>query len=309
MLSGQYTSLSTTVGGHTSTISSHTTSINGLQAEYMVKINVNGRVSGFGLVGGASSEFIILADRFAIVSPVDNNMTGIPFIVQSTTTTVGGVTVPAGVYIADAFIMNGSIGNAKIANAAIDNAKIANLSANKITTGTLDTSRLNIDGVSLISDGGVLKLGTVSISNLTAGSITADYIAANGVNIIDTFSAGTVSIPTNATYVNLLSTGNVHKDSGPEGTIILEFQLDVGATGGGAFAYYVKVFFDGVEQRMFAYYLQKAFTHTISGRLVIKGKSSGNHTYVIQGQANISGSGTSGVINQFSELTVTDVKR
>lgn len=308
-LSGQYTSLSTTVGGHTSTISSHTTSINGLSAEYMVKVNVNGRVSGFGLVGGSTSAFTILADQFSIVSPVSDAMVATPFIVQATSTTVGGVSVPAGVYISNAFIMNGSIVNAQIANAAIDDAKISNLSANKITTGTLDTSRLNIDGATLISDGGVLKLGTVDISNLTAGSITADYIAANGVNIIDTFSAGSVSIPTNATYVNVLSTGNVYKDSGTEGTIILEFQLDVGAPGSGAYAYYVKVFFDGVEQRLFSYYLQKSFTHTVSGRIVLQGKAQGNHTYVIQGQANISGSGTSGVTNISSEATVTDVKR
>lgn len=308
-LSGQYTTLNTTVGTNSATISSHTTSINGLEAEYMVKINVNGRVSGFGLVGGATSAFTILADQFSIVSPYNDAVTAVPFIVQTTTTTVGGVSVPAGVYISDAFIMNGTVTNAKIANAAIDNAKIASLSANKITTGTLDTSRLNIDGVSLISDGGVLKLGSVSISNLTAGSITATYIAANGVNIIDTFSNGSVSIPTNATYTNILSTGNVYKDSGTEGTIIFEFQLDVSASGSGAFAYYVKVFFDGVEQRLFAYYLQKSFTHTVAGRIVLKGKAQGNHTYVIQGQANISGSGTSGVTNVAADATVTDVKR
>ena len=72
----------------------------------------------------------------------------VPFIVQASATTLNGVAVPAGVYMADAFIKNGSIANAKIGNAAIDNAKIANLSAAKINTGTLNASLVTISGVS-----------------------------------------------------------------------------------------------------------------------------------------------------------------
>lgn len=308
-LSGQYTTLNTTVGTNSATISTHTTSINGLSAEYMVKLNVNGRVSGFGLVGGASSEFIILADRFAIVSPYSDAVTAVPFIVQATSTTVGGVSVPAGVYISDAFIMNGSIANAKIANAAIDDAKIANLSANKITTGTLDTSRLNIDGATIISDGGVLKLGTVSITNLTAGSITADYIAANGVNVITTYTGGSVSINTSALNDVLITASSVSKDSGTEGTIIIDFQIDVGATGSGNYGFYVNVLRNSVSVRQFTYLLARSFTHTVQGRVVLTGMAAGNYSYELLGQANVSGAGTSGVTAHASAMQVTDVKR
>jgi len=149
------TLLSSTVGEHTSSISTQLQTTNGLKAQYTVKVDVNGAVAGFGLAstttaaGNITSEFIVNADRFAIMRGGSNNTAAtVPFIVQSTATTVNGVAVPAGVYVADAYIKNGSIANAKIGNAAIDNAKIASLSAAKINTGTLNASLVTISGVS-----------------------------------------------------------------------------------------------------------------------------------------------------------------
>jgi len=149
------TLLSSTVGEHTSSISTQLQTTNGLKAQYTVKVDVNGAVAGFGLAstttaaGNITSEFIVNADRFAIMRGGSNNTAAtVPFIVQSTATTVNGVAVPAGVYMADAYIKNGSIANAKIGNAAIDNAKIASLSAAKINTGTLNASLVTISGVS-----------------------------------------------------------------------------------------------------------------------------------------------------------------
>ena len=154
-LSSTVTSLSSTVGGNTSSISTQVTTTNGLKAQYTVKLDVNGAVAGFGLAsttsaaGNITSEFIVNADRFAIMRGGSNTTAAtVPFIVQASATTLNGVAVPAGVYMADAFIKNGSIANAKIGNAAIDNAKIANLSAAKINTGTLNASLVTISGVS-----------------------------------------------------------------------------------------------------------------------------------------------------------------
>tara|TARA_B110000091_G_scaffold27464_1_gene27247 strand:+ start:64 stop:1413 length:1350 start_codon:yes stop_codon:yes gene_type:complete len=154
-LSSTVTSLSSTVGGNTSAISTQVTTTNGLKAQYTVKLDVNGAVAGFGLAsttsaaGNITSEFIVNADRFAIMRGGSNATAAtVPFIVQASSTTLNGVAVPAGVYMADAFIKNGSIANAKIGNAAIDNAKIANLSAAKINTGTLNASLVTISGVS-----------------------------------------------------------------------------------------------------------------------------------------------------------------
>ena len=84
--------VSTTVAGHTSTISQQQSSIQGVQANYGIKINNNGYVSGFGLLsepvnGNIISAFNILADKFAIQAPNLNGGTPVvPFSVDSTTT-------------------------------------------------------------------------------------------------------------------------------------------------------------------------------------------------------------------------------
>lgn len=114
--------------------------IDGIEAKYTVKVDVNGYVAGYGLIAAANtatptSEFAVRADRFYVAAPGQTSI--IPFIVQTTPTTVNGVAVPAGVYIDGAFIENGTITNAKIGAAAIDDAKISSLSAAKITAGTL----------------------------------------------------------------------------------------------------------------------------------------------------------------------------
>lgn len=73
---------------------------------------------------------------------------GQPLLIEvAEPTVIGGVFVPAGVYIRDLFVQNGTITNAKIANAAIDDAKISNVTANKITTGTLQVGRtITVEG-------------------------------------------------------------------------------------------------------------------------------------------------------------------
>ena len=182
-LASDISTLSTTVGNNTSSISTQATSLNGLSAKYTVKTDINGAVAGFGLAstanssGNITSEFIVNADRFAIMrGGNDTTAATVPFVVQATATTLNGETVSAGVYMAEAFIKNGAITNAKIGNAAIDDAKIANLSAGKITSGTIDTSRLNIDSSSLTSVNGVLQVGNLAANKITSGTLNASNV-------------------------------------------------------------------------------------------------------------------------------------
>ena len=184
--------LSTTVAGNTASISTQSTSINGLEAKYVVKVDVNGAVAGYGLAsttnaaGNIESEFIVNADRFAIMRGGSNTAApSVPFVVQSSSTTIGGETVPAGVYIEAAFIKNGSIQSAKIADAAIDNAKIANLNANKINAGKINTSRLNIDGATLTADPntGALQVNEIAANKVTSGTIATSLIDLDGSTI------------------------------------------------------------------------------------------------------------------------------
>ena len=209
--------LNTTVGNNSTSIQTAQTSINGLEGQYTVKIDSNGNVAGFGLANtssaaGSSSEFTVRADRFAIVNS-SNNQTTSPFIVQTTQQTIGGVTVPAGVYIDGAQIKNASITGAKIENATIDNAKITSgLSANKITAGTLSTSVLNIDSSTLTSVGGVLQVGSLNGNKISANTLVAyqkvdfdtmgevDFSTGSNTNMTQqtfAFSNFTASLPRN----------------------------------------------------------------------------------------------------------------
>lgn len=167
------TNLSTTVSGHTTTLQTQATSIGGLQAQYTVKIDNNGYVTGFGLAstavnGTPTSSFIVRADSFSIASPSGPGVVSptTPFIVRTTSTTINGETVGPGVYISDAFIQNGTI----------TSAKIGSLVANKITTGTL-TATLAVNAGKIY--GGVNPSGSAPGSaGFGTGYLIGDYSGA-----------------------------------------------------------------------------------------------------------------------------------
>lgn len=119
-LSQSVTTLNTTVGQHTASIQTQAGTLNGLSAQYVVKVDVNGWVSGFGLASfptteGIVSEFVVKADRFIVGQP--GKSADYPFVIG----TVGGV---ARISMSSAFIQDASIVSATIAHAAIKNAHI-----------------------------------------------------------------------------------------------------------------------------------------------------------------------------------------
>jgi uncharacterized coiled-coil protein SlyX len=195
-LSSSLSTLSTTVGNNTTSIQQAASSINGLEAQYTVKIDNNGYVSGFGLAstpvdGTPFSEFIVRADRFAISSV--GQVEVVPFIVTTTTTTLNGVSVPAGVYIDQAYIKNGAISNAKIGVAAVDTAQIANAAITNAKINDLDATKINA--------------GFLNAARIEAGSISADKIAANSLTA-DQIAAGAISASELAISANTDGTAN-----------------------------------------------------------------------------------------------------
>lgn len=92
-----------------------------------------------------------------------------PFIVQKTPTVINGVSVPAGVYMRDAFIANGTISNAMIGNAAIDSAKIANAA---ITTAHIQNAAIND-----------AQIGNVSADKIRTGTLAVDASISVGTTI------------------------------------------------------------------------------------------------------------------------------
>lgn len=114
-VSSTVTTLQASVASNTAAIQTEATvranADGDIYAKYSVKIDVNGYVSGFGLISTANnstpfSEFIVRADRFAIGSPSGPGITpAIPFIVTTTPTArPDGTTLPPGVYMSTAVV-------------------------------------------------------------------------------------------------------------------------------------------------------------------------------------------------------------
>ena len=163
------------------TVSSVSGDVDSIEGKYAVKIDNNGHVSGFGLISTANdatiagdgisgsplpttSTFTIAADAFKIVDTSDSNTPKTPFSVYNSSRVVDGITLPAGVYMENAFITK---------------AEIVTLDADVIDAGTLNAERINIDGTMLdvtalgelkIKDAGVdtTQLETNSVTKLAA---------------------------------------------------------------------------------------------------------------------------------------------
>lgn len=135
-LSSQTSTLQSTVNGHTSSISQESLAradADGkLFAQYTLKLDVNGNISGFGLASSPTgSDFIVRADRFSIVSSAYNKNTAnppdrvnIPFIVTTSNQTINGKVRPPGVWINAAAIAVASITKAMIGHASVDTLEI-----------------------------------------------------------------------------------------------------------------------------------------------------------------------------------------
>jgi hypothetical protein len=217
-LSSSISTVSTTVGQNSAAVQTAATSINGLSAQYTVKIDVNGAVAGYGLAstttaaGNIVSEFVVNADRFAIMRGGSNTTAAtVPFIVQASATTINGESVSAGVYMADAFIKNGSIANAKIGTLNAGKITAGSIAAARIAANTIDASKLRLDNSTITSQtiGGV---PTVIIKNLGVGNAKIANLAVSTLKIQNqavTFPSASVTNSTlTVNHYNTLNTWN-----------------------------------------------------------------------------------------------------
>lgn len=144
-----------------------------LYAQWTLRVDAAGRVSGFGLASNATvSDFIVRADRFSIASPstADGISPQMPFIVKTTGANVG-------VFIKDAFIENGTITTAKIGDASITSAKIGDA---EIGTLKLQGNAVTVP-VSATAHGAVAQT-TIYMSHpgKVAVFVMCNWIAAGG---------------------------------------------------------------------------------------------------------------------------------
>lgn len=130
------TTLQTTVGQNTASIQEVSQSVNGLYAQKYIKLDVNGKVAGWGGANdGKESNFILNFDSFAIGS---GNSTGYyPFIFRNTpfTDPVTGTVFPVSAYFKSAMIDYQSVKTSHIEDLAVNTAKIGKLA---VKSGNID---------------------------------------------------------------------------------------------------------------------------------------------------------------------------
>ena len=146
--------MQTTVNSQTASIRNVEQSVNGVRAIKAVTVDNNGFISGYGLMselqnGRVTSRFGVNADQIYFGATTTAKK---PFVFTTRTTTIDGVSYPAG-----AWLNSASIANASIKLAHIDKASIGNLSALSANIGHFKSAqsgaRLEIkDSVLLVYD-------------------------------------------------------------------------------------------------------------------------------------------------------------
>lgn len=146
-LGERITTAQSTADGNKATVQAHARSINGLEAQYTVKVDVNGKVAGYGLAttpknGTPESKFIVNADRFGVGSTGKADV--FPFVVDTQKNRVG---------VNGELVVNGK--------AIVDRLNAGDIHGDKITANTLNANRLKAGSITA-REIGVDKLSAIS---------------------------------------------------------------------------------------------------------------------------------------------------
>ena len=157
-LGERITTVQSKADGNTAAVQAHARSINGLEAQYTVKVDVNGKVAGYGLAttpknGTPESKFIVNADRFGVGAVGKADI--FPFTVDTQKNRVG---------VNGELVVNGK--------AIIDNLNAGTIHGDKITANTLNANRIRAGSVTA-RELGVDKLSAISadMGNISGGSL------------------------------------------------------------------------------------------------------------------------------------------
>ena len=152
------TTLQTTVGQNTASIQEVSQSVNGLYTQKYIKLDVNGKVAGWGGANdGKESNFILNFDSFAIGS---GNSTGYyPFSFRNTpfTDPVTGTVFPVSAYMESAFIDYQSVKTSHIEDLAVKTAKIDKLAVKSGNIDDLAVTTLKIQDEAVTVPVGVIN--------------------------------------------------------------------------------------------------------------------------------------------------------
>lgn len=155
-LGERITTVQSKADGNTAAVQTHARSINGLEAQYTVKVDVNGKVAGYGLAttpknGTPESKFIVNADRFGVGATGKADI--FPFTVDTQQNRVG---------VNGELVVNGK--------AIIDNLNAGTIHGDKIAANTLNANRI--------------RAGSVTAREIASNAVTADKINVTSLSAI-----------------------------------------------------------------------------------------------------------------------------
>ena len=202
-LGERITTVQSKADGNTAAVQAHARSINGLEAQYTVKVDVNGKVAGYGLAttpknGTPESKFIVNADRFGVGATGKADI--FPFTVDTRQNRVG---------VNGELVVNGK--------AIVDRLNAGDIHGDKITANTLNANRL--------------KAGSVTAREMAAGSITADKLNVNNLSAISAnmgnINGGSLNLGNGRFVVNNNGHLSMNATSGNVGMKITNDRIDV----------------------------------------------------------------------------------
>ena len=183
------TTVSTTVGGHTTVIAAHAESIDGMEGQYTVKIDNNGFPAGYGLAstpvnGVPFSQFLAMADRYAIVNP-NTAPIRVSSITRSGTTATATTTAAHGFSDGSSVVVVGAAQGEYNGTQTVLTAPTA-FSFTFAVTGTPTTPATVADGLSAIKVGKaaipfIVQDGNVIMDKALVVDLTAENIRAKGI--------------------------------------------------------------------------------------------------------------------------------
>ncbi|WP_288773700.1 phage tail protein [uncultured Psychrobacter sp.] len=152
-----------------------------VKKQYFVKFDSGNRAAGFGIMENADAtiDFAVLADKFYIAPPSGTGKGVRPFAVYTSPTTINGVVVPAGTYMDNAFIANGTLDAAKIKDATITSAKIGQAEIKTVNIAQAAIKSAQIDDLAVTSG----KIANLAVDTLQiAGNAVTLPVASSNNN-------------------------------------------------------------------------------------------------------------------------------
>ena len=176
-LAERINTVQTTLNGQTASIQQHAQSLNGLSAQWTLKVQSGGVVSGIGLASNNGvSDFAVRADKFYVASPQGDKKP--MFSVITRPTSINGTTVPAGVYLNGDLLASGTISGDKIrANTQITAPNIRGGSISIGSNFSVD-SQGNLNANSGVFRGQVFAdkiTGQIDVESLKSSAVALGY--------------------------------------------------------------------------------------------------------------------------------------